>query len=789
MAEEIVVYDNEDVSHAADFDTPLHQGILRYVPGDSVPIQVRNALPAKNDRPFIYVPMGYLTREADKFMTNILGALNLTLPNLILVTAESQGSAEEQQMNSYRVQDPSSHPVAKDWPHDHTREVLEAKVGRFLESIIESCLEVGAWVLPDVPRRRNGAAQMICNAIPSVSNGVALGLMGLNEEEDDVEFKKSIQSSMVPLGSPIKNVAKVVYDLDLKDGAPCPDLSHLLIFESPQEKKKFRDQLLDLVPDILLAFGDITKEAMHSVFENTKAGSPIIMLKHTSTNVDSLCRMFRHVKSSMKTEALSALGSSKNQEDDSKVKIPPINDEEDELIRLFINTWPPGFNTESVVLADPLMMSAVTLQKRILGSITATFDLKTGGSDSRLQRRKIMTYAWYFYNLANQHSKEKKKGTEKLHVQLVAFTLVSIVASVLYDKVYSGGTPDNNFQLFIFVATIILPLYITSLKQESDKGTEMMSWKAFKVAAVNIHSEIFKFRAQVGPYRVDGKSQIALQRPILRFSVKLKEMWMGVKPYLSEDGMEIPPNFWDFDPNSILKEDSSPTSLPAMEDKSFFKNFMEVNFFSHRNDNAADETTPMLDGPVDETTPIHIKLPAYGKSSSNESPFMSAEPSSVVNTPDDRDDEDPPEQIFVDDNFSPMKADDYIESRMQKQMNQKAEIINKMVSRNSTLSFTIKLVTLFSGASAALSLQWCVPIILGITASLGTGQEFRKYPKRIELGNAMVVQLNELKLWWMGLSMYQKQLPQNKDNLIMTAERLLMKELESSYDIPSIEKD
>ena len=115
------IYATDDVSHAADFDTPLHQGILRYVPNDDVPVEVKNALPAKNDRPFIYVPMGYLTRAKDDYMKKILSALNLTLPNLILVTAESQGSAEEQLQNSYRVQNPAGHAIAKDWTDDHTR--------------------------------------------------------------------------------------------------------------------------------------------------------------------------------------------------------------------------------------------------------------------------------------------------------------------------------------------------------------------------------------------------------------------------------------------------------------------------------------------------------------------------------------------------------------------------------------------------------------------------------------------------------------------------------------------
>lgn len=49
----------------------------------------------------------------------------------------------------------------------------------------------------------------------------------------------------------------------------------------------------------------------------------------------------------------------------------------------------------------------------------------------------------------------------------------------------------------------------------------------------------------------------------------------------------------------------------------------------------------------------------------------------------------------------------------------------------------------------------------------------------------MVVSLNELKLWWMGLSMYQRQLPHNKDHLILTAERIIVTELETSFNAGS----
>ena len=71
--------------------------------------------------------------------------------------------------------------------------------------------------------------------------------------------------------------------------------------------------------------------------------------------------------------------------------------------------------------------------------------------------------------------------------------------------------------------------------------------------------------------------------------------------------------------------------------------------------------------------------------------------------------------------------------------------------------------------------------LLGITAALSTGQEFSKYPHRIELGNDLVLELNKLKLWWMGLSMYEKQLPHHKDHLILFSERIIVNELVSSH--------
>jgi hypothetical protein len=235
------------------------------------------------------------------------------------------------------------------------------------------------------------------------------------------------------------------------------------------------------------------------------------------------------------------------------------------LINLFISTWPSNFDSASVVLADPLLLTGSLFQKRTLAAITASFDLKTGSPDMREAKRGVLDYAWSFYDIASEHAGQKKISSESLHVQLVAFTLVSIVASVLYDQAFgAGGHPSskNPIQLTVFVATIILPLYITSLKKESDSNNPVIRWTAFRVAAARIESEVFKFRAQVGDYRATEKSEQAMRQPLSAFADKTRDICRSIRPFLADDGMNIPNTFWE---GGSPMEDNNRLDEPAME--------------------------------------------------------------------------------------------------------------------------------------------------------------------------------------------------------------------------------
>jgi len=168
-----------------------------------------------------------------------------------------------------------------------------------------------------------------------------------------------------------------------------------------------------------------------------------------------------------------------------------------------------------------------------------------------------------------------------------------------------------------------------------------------------------------------------------------------------------------------------------------------------------------------ESTPILSGLDTISKSNVEEEDYDDDDVESNTN--------------YIDDHYSPMTAEQYLENRVKAKLQEKIVEVTRMVERNERISSVITLITVFSGATAALSLQWFVPVVLGISAAFTTGQQFRKYPQRIESGNNMIVQLNELKLWWMSLSMYQRQLPASKDKLIGDSEGILLREMMASY--------
>ena len=430
----------------------------------------------------------------------------------------------------------------------------------------------------------------------------------------------------------------------------------------------------------------------------------------------------------------------------------------------------------------------------MFSAISISFGLVSGGEDIHNPRTELLNCAWNIHSGIKAHSKKKKKSTESLHIQLITATLASSAFSVFYDKIYGdAGHPgrSNPVQLISFVLTILTPLFVVSVKQESDGNISALRWAAFNLAWTQIESEIYLFRTQAGPYHTELKGDRAIRATLTHFAMKIREIMLSVEQYLSDDGMDIPENMWETGGTSESRADGNAAQLEGAlkrvsrelnqsDNMNIFNNLKEKGKSPGRwvlPGRGAQNSRDDLNGSLnvlspDERTPIlsHSDGISMGTGISV-GPFDS-----------DCDEEDPlTTETLTDNGYSPMTAEEYVDLRMRVQMQKKSERLPLMSRRNEQFKHLIQIITIVSGGAAALSLQWIVPVVMGVIAALGSGQDFRKYSKRIESGNAMILRLNALKIWWMGLSVYQKRLPTIKDRLVLGAEKIIISETKSSF--------
>ena len=799
-------------AHGFSIAKPLHHGVLRYIHDEE-------SANSPLDRRFILVPRGFIQQQQEQqhYFSKIISALDLEMPNFCIVSAEASGNPSDQSL----IPDSNEGNIGNktDNRRLHETAILQSKIDEILQSIVRNCVDTGAWLLPQSPRRRNGAAQLLCKCLPVYASSssspnntnanstqpIVLGTIGLDQRDEQDGLAGAIRDHAVPMGSPVETVVQITMedsntglcwsskgqvDSDtsrlIEDGAPLPQLTHVLIFESPAEEEIFREELLGRVPDVYLALGQLTQASINGVYEAVVSGSPIVLLEHTSIVCNQLMAMFRHIKKIYATQKNLVEGN--NRPDFSSNKgLYPMPDMANESIQLFLRTWPESFDPNTIVLANPLQLTAAVFQKRMIRAVTAAFDLKQGPVEVQEAKKAVLDYAWSFQNLTADHRERKKWQAYVLYVQLAGFTLLSIVASVAYDRMYGekGGHPSGEYplQLCIFVATIFLPLYVTALKKETDqKDNPSMRRAALGLAAARLESEIFQYRAQVGPYRPQEKTSRALRAPVEALTKKTRQIWSQLHPFLTDDNLQVPENFWE--PGAPLPEWIKTKGINMTEDT-----FVKPESYSGSKQGAlagrANYTTDIESRGVflsSETTPMISsgELPSYNHAIAEGEGTTNG----IKDKKEDDDDSVDSQAEKVDDNYSPLTADDYINIRMKERMNVKSEEVERMVYRNQGTTGVIRLVTMLSGATAALSLQWTVPIILGVSAALTTAQEFSGYGRRIEAANSMIVQLNELKLWWMSLSPYQKQLPHNKDRLIRIAETSIIAEVSQSLNAP-----
>ena len=491
------------------------------------------------DRQFVYFPAGYFS-QSDNALQEMLHALGLyKLPNLLIVSADTDGVIEEQVMTGDECK--NDEPLT----YLEERESLLEKTHEILTGMLDHCDEINAWVLPQRPLCINGAAEVLCSAARGCKQvPVLLGLIGL--DGDNNELEKKLAGDMVPVGkaAPWKvaswkvapHVIEMCYDPDNPDqdsGTPCPGLTHLVFFQQHDDMREFRDLLRKLIPELLLMFGPATSYAKEYLFANIVCESPVALITHTAQGTNDTALMLKHVNQELIKYNIGATSPTIAMETHHVLgkKVNYLTHPIPTLLSLpknlrdYLSKWPALHSSERVVLADPRTSNGIQFQQELMCAVKAAYYIRPA-------RSTAVHLACQDLTALQNATKGEHRCTETYHIGMVITAFASIVAAVLYAKIFSNTPPpsiDNRdpYQLAGFLLTMILPLATVAAKKKYDYHSN--TWSSLQSQAAALESIIFRFRTQMTTY---GQPDSPME-PLDAFVDDVKTINSRVKELLS----------------------------------------------------------------------------------------------------------------------------------------------------------------------------------------------------------------------------------------------------------------
>ena len=908
--------------------TRLQHGILRYrnvaESPTSAASNLQQVLDGK-DRKFVYVPADYLPKNTGNAtssqtqnsqnqgcLTELLHALQLspTLPPLLVVTAATDGAVEESMdeeddynMNSVRDFNIKPSPLAtskanedlEDLTEEEERELLREKTHEILSSTVELCGQLGAWVVPHRPRRANGAAEILGEVLAKSNaaetstdnnnnnNGsnithknksvVVLGLIGLDQQDRKGGFQDLIVSHAVPVGDDIPRVCEVSYDPSHRDHLPCPELTHLLIFQKRRDMRAFRDDiLLQQIPDVMLAFGKTTPYAQKSLCSSLIRQSPVALITHTSKEIDHVSWMLKHADREMRKLQVGAVEAPPTTYDTigddgtmyRALPIPPLPELEEvepELSEFVTTQWPANHDDERVVLADPRKMGGLQFQQEFLRAINAAYYTNQA-------RTVAIHHAQAVLGSTQETCQKQNKITEQWHLAMVSTTLSAVVAAVFYAKIFGSDPPPsmenrNPYQIALFLATLVVPMMIIWMKKRFDASS--MRWSTLQKEAALLESALAEFRTRPRTYTTGGQSSstssdpVAVVDPVEEFAHAVA----GVQTRVAS------------------VQSGSDESAVKVEAPAALLQGMTAAVPSATTDTAADdadveappppsESSPLLSGagiapndlknarPGDISTKLKASitglvagakarvtniLPGSISVAGFSQTAMSAAAMSSATTAEETDDVEAPPPPNSTDESAPLtlaviaakwrkampsmdpveeKDDDYnnsfhhydtmtninvddlekakakveegkssqpvlwttkqyIAHRIGAERERKQTELQVLEKRHNMMETINKVVVSSTSLFALLSKQWAIPIVLGVSSAFVASQDFRKYQKRLDQGQAMIQELDDLLAWWNVLTVEEKILNSNQDQLVHNAEGIIAADIAFTY--------
>jgi hypothetical protein len=416
-----------------------------------------------------------------------------------------------------------------------------------------------------------------------------------------------------------------------------------------------------------------------------------------------------------------------------------------------------------------------------------------------MSESKRLTFAWRTRAKYLLNARSFKMKSDILNALLVLFTLLSTVSAVVYTFLYYNEHIELNGTRgyvvpMLLKANLLLPLVATLLRGMISVFNPTMKYMALKNAAAKVEMEIYQYRTKVGKYsfrkppaptkdKKKRKKDVKVVVPVLPRVAFSKEMERILDDLMASDIqngslLELPK---DFDPladvnkrissNRGIQESYSKPMISHEESnkKSMFEGvksgaMMKRLHSIHHHDEVDLETGEGTGFErVASTAPEATQKGEYDAFYHNNKALNDV---GDENASDSGKDED----IETDDGLKLMTADDYLALRMVPMVAELSRKTPRLSSWSSTFTICVLILSVSAAALSTFDRSDFVPAALALSGGITAWASYQQTDLRLVLTNNSLSQLNQLLVWWDGLTMIEKRIPINKETLVKTSE-------------------
>lgn len=605
--------------------------------------------------------------------------------------------------------------------------------------------------------------------------------------------------------------------------------SRRLVFEAKKTRKLFQRTFLTRYPTGYLVAGSSEKELNLGV-NYLKAGRPLFILEHTGLASNAMAILVQFGK--LLKEG--TLTTQKQTNDYLRYMLPPsvelwcqpaLTDKIWHDARVMAETFrslAAHFNPDSYIVFN--MKESVnvdSMQDSITKVMSSAFETipELGGAEKDLA---VLTQAYALVKLLS-----KARATYRLQAScfevLIRMTVIATVSLTVYQSTLN--TEDSHYNTLKTI-NVVLPLLGSMLFALESSFRPIFKFAALLLAEKRIESEIYRFRTRTTDYRplsLLGDSKGTRSRGLFA------ERCQFIVEELAKSDLATGTLFQRFfdgkdDHNvglwSLRKPDSSQNNV-NIDSPSKQLNDVELGSDSSDEDSYGKDVTPffprfsLLHEEPSNTTHIDDDTNACAKPLAPRSDmFYTNEYDFSKDFPGKNKEIEwagafysrscsfKPDLAFLEEeqeasarikklikkserqdwssarNTEYMRADAYIEERLQENAREFYRLLPKLTALNRLFMLLIVLLSSVATALVAFELQQWVPVVITIGSAFEFANTYLQLETRIPNLNASASELTNVLMWWNGLTLIKSRQVSSKDELVDRTEDAIVLQYE-----------